>query len=39
MSMLCLVVVCVVLVGCSSNSKVKFNPITSIVRVVTGIGK
>jgi len=28
-----------VLVGCSSHGKKKFNPITSIVRVVTGIGK
>ncbi len=39
MRILCLIVVVVVLVGCSSNGKVKFNPITSIVRVVTGIGK
>ncbi len=39
MKTLCMCVVFVVLVGCASEGKVKFNPITSIVRVVTGIGK
>jgi len=39
MRILWLFVIVVILVGCTSNGKVKFNPITSIVRVVTGIGK
>ena len=31
-----LIVVVVVLVGCSSDGKNKYNPITTVIRVVTG---
>tara|TARA_R100001126_G_scaffold60900_1_gene34611 strand:- start:373 stop:492 length:120 start_codon:yes stop_codon:yes gene_type:complete len=36
MRILWLIVVVVVLVGCSSNGKKKYNPITTVIRVVTG---
>ncbi len=36
MRILLLIVVVVVLVGCSTNGKKTYNPITTIIRIATG---